>query len=234
MSGLSDALLWRKIDAYDLDCAALPFSTKLAWENGWPPGYTRRVIDQYKRFIYAICVSDRLLSPSPDVDKAWHLHLTYTRDYWQRFCKETLGREVHHDPSQGGEHERAKFRQAYVDTIQVLMDEFGEEPPSEVWPLAGSTSRIERKVIDPARYYVLPKPMTEFFVTLTATVAITAVAYANEFVGPLGAIIIFGIGAIASFGFLPKARDRRKANGNSGGGCGGGSDGDGGGCGGGD
>lgn len=103
MNDLTDPDLWNKIASYDFDDpqAEAPFSVRLARENGWAPVRAKAAIDQYRRFIYLVCISDGMLSPSPDVDRVWYLHLTYTKDYWNRFCDETLGQEVHHYPSRG-------------------------------------------------------------------------------------------------------------------------------------
>ena len=57
--------LWQKIDRYEFDRlgAALPFSARLARDNGWPVYLALQVIEQYKRFIYLLCISDELLTP---------------------------------------------------------------------------------------------------------------------------------------------------------------------------
>ncbi|MBB6464606.1 hypothetical protein HNQ96_000453 [Aminobacter lissarensis] len=96
MNDLTDPDLWNKIASYDFDDpqAEAPFSVRLARENGWAPVRAKAAIDQYRRFIYLVCISDGMLSPSPDVDRVWYLHLTYTKDYWNRFCDETLGQAV--------------------------------------------------------------------------------------------------------------------------------------------
>src|SRR4051812_26985521 len=103
----SDLALWQAINAYDLDAAdaALPFSHRLARETGWSLAFSKAAIADYKRFIYLICVADRMLTPSDVIDEVWHLHLIYTQDYWDRFCAETLKRKIHHGPTQGGQAE---------------------------------------------------------------------------------------------------------------------------------
>jgi hypothetical protein len=46
--------LWHRIDAFDLEGVdpALPFSRRLARDNGWTPDYAARVVEEYKRFCY--------------------------------------------------------------------------------------------------------------------------------------------------------------------------------------
>lgn len=128
--------LWRRIADYPIDDpnAAKPLSVKLAEEQGWRPGYTARVLEEYKKFVYLCCISPTGASPSPIVDEAWHLHLTYTTDYWQRFCKDTLQQELHHHPSTGGPDEYQKHRKWYFDTLRLYAATFGYYPPEDIWP----------------------------------------------------------------------------------------------------
>ena len=97
-------LLWNKIQqfAFDEPNVEITFSKKLAREQKWSASYTQRVIEEYRRFIFLCCISPNGASPSKAVDEAWHLHLTYTRSYWEAFCKNTLGKDIHHYPSGGG------------------------------------------------------------------------------------------------------------------------------------
>src|SRR5438067_11295839 len=102
--------LLARILAFDIDGGevALPFAARLARENGWPRPYAERVVEEYKRFVFLAVTSGIIVCPAEDVDAAWHLHLTYTRSYWKRFCGEVLGRPLHHDPTKGGPDEGAK------------------------------------------------------------------------------------------------------------------------------
>src|SRR5678815_1017670 len=104
--------LWNKVEQFQLDSAeaALPFSARLARENNWSPDYAKRVIAEYKRFAFLAVVAGHPVSPSEDVDQAWHLHLTYTENYWKSFCIEVLGKPLHHQPTQGGSAEQSKFQ----------------------------------------------------------------------------------------------------------------------------
>jgi uncharacterized protein (TIGR04222 family) len=132
---LADAL-WRRIADYPIDDpnAAKPLSAKLAEEQGWRPAFTARVLEEYKRFVYLCCISSTGASPSQIVDEAWHMHLTYTTDYWQRCCRDTLQQELHHHPSMGGPEEYQKHRKWYFDTLRLYLDTFSEYPPEDIWP----------------------------------------------------------------------------------------------------
>src|SRR5689334_19527568 len=103
--------LWERIAGYSLDSATaqLPFSARLAQENDWTTGFTRRVTEEYKRFAFLAVVAGHPVSPSDAVDQVWHLHLTYTQNYWKKFCAEGLGKPLHHHPTEGGAAEREKF-----------------------------------------------------------------------------------------------------------------------------
>src|SRR5262245_60127571 len=93
--------LWRKISEFSIDLPGveLPFSARLAKENEWPKHFTHRAIEEYKKFVFLAVAAEHPVSPSDTVDQVWHLHLTYTKNYWKDFCKETLGQPLHHSPT---------------------------------------------------------------------------------------------------------------------------------------
>lgn len=157
----TDPVLWQTLNAYDLDAAdaAFPFSRRLSRDNGWSHAYAKRAIAEYKRFLYLVCVSGHTLTPSEDVDAVWHLHLIYTRDYWDRLCAETLRRRIDHGPTRGGQAEAEKYLDCYRRTLQAYETEFGTPPPSDIWPderiRFGRPDRYQR--IDTTRIFTLPK-----------------------------------------------------------------------------
>ncbi len=71
--------------------ADLSFEQRLAHEQGWDLGFAKRAVQEYLRFAY-LCVHAGPCTPSVEVDQVWHLHLTYSRDYWGPFT-EMLGQE---------------------------------------------------------------------------------------------------------------------------------------------
>lgn len=89
--------------------AGLGFSTRISRENGWSRAFTADVIREYRRFLYLSAVAGHAVTPSDAVDQAWHLHLCYTRNYWQELCRDTLGFPLHHGPTKGGRDEEAKY-----------------------------------------------------------------------------------------------------------------------------
>jgi hypothetical protein len=74
------------------------------------------------------------VTPSRIVDAVWHLHLTYSRDYWEDFCGNVLGRELHHEPGSGADGEAEQYHRQYRRTCAAYADIFGREPPEAYWP----------------------------------------------------------------------------------------------------
>jgi len=128
--------LWNSIQQFPLDDpnAAITFSRKLAEKQNWSPFFTERVIEEYRKFLFLCCISPNGASPSQAVDEAWHLHLTYTRSYWIDLCKNTLNKDIHHHPSQGGDEEDHKHRDWYKETLSNYQSVFGSPPPDDIWP----------------------------------------------------------------------------------------------------
>lgn len=135
---LTDTLLWARINAWHPDKAgvSLSFSRRLANENGWTRRYALRATEEYKRFAYLACVAAHPVTPSEAVDQVWHLHLIYTRSYWDEFCGQVLRRSLHHSPTEGGIMEARKYYAQYERTLEAYIREFGEEAPADIWPPA--------------------------------------------------------------------------------------------------
>lgn len=145
--------LWKRLSDYTIgpDTATLSFPARLARENRWEHDFTSRVITEYKRFCYLAVTAGQEVTPSDAVDQVWHLHLTYSRDYWGEFCPDILGAELHHGPTAGGAAEQARFYDQYASTLAAYEDAFGEAPPPDIWP-----SAERRFAKDPSAYRVNP------------------------------------------------------------------------------
>src|SRR5688572_11688538 len=98
----ADAELWARIQAHQFDKPGveMPFTRRLAEENGWPESFALEVIEEYRRFVYLACTAGEEVTPSDEVDQVWHLHLAYSRDYWDEFCGKVLRRPLHHGPTE--------------------------------------------------------------------------------------------------------------------------------------
>jgi hypothetical protein len=131
-----DDPLWVRIRDFALDVpgARFPFSKRLARENGWCHCYASRVIEEYKKFCYIAMRAGHPVTPSEEVDQAWHLHILYTRSYWDDFCRTVLQQSLHHGPTRGGAEEGSKFRGWYQATLDSYRRMFRISPPSDIWP----------------------------------------------------------------------------------------------------
>lgn len=134
----TDTALWHRIAAHTIGPpdASLTFAARLARENRWSAAHGERVICEYKRFCYLAVTAGHEVTPSDAVDQAWHLHLTYSRDYWGVYCPQVLGTDLHHGPTQGGTAERGRFYRQYADTLAAYEAAFDETPPADIWPTA--------------------------------------------------------------------------------------------------
>jgi hypothetical protein len=117
--GLDDDALWCALRdfAFDAPDAELSFSLRLARDSSWPRSFARRVIEEYRRFLYLVQVAGHPCTPSEEVDQAWHLHLVYTRSYWDDLCDAVLGFPLHHGPTEGGAVEGARYHDQYARTF---------------------------------------------------------------------------------------------------------------------
>ncbi|MEJ6394124.1 hypothetical protein V8J82_12700 [Gymnodinialimonas sp. 2305UL16-5] len=130
---MRDPELWARLKAYVFDGpGSAPYSVKLARAEGWDADLTADVIEEYRRFLYLTQISDRQVTPSQMVDAAWHMHLTFTRDYWEDLCPNVIGKQVHHQPCAGDE-EMPRYRDQFAATKALYEAEFGAEPPAEIW-----------------------------------------------------------------------------------------------------
>ncbi len=155
-----DDPLWNEIDDLQFgEASALySFSARLANENGWPSSYADRVVLEYRRFLYLTAQTDHVVTPSDQVDQAWHLHLAYSRHYWDKLCGDVLKKPLHHNPTEGGPKQRELLLERYERALSSYRKIFCEEPPTDIWPPASQRfSRMFRR-IDITDCWVLPRP----------------------------------------------------------------------------
>ncbi|MBD1901207.1 hypothetical protein NDI44_05915 [Trichocoleus sp. DQ-A3] len=156
------AELYQSIQEFPLDDpeSAFPFSQRLARENGWTVQYTQRAINEYKKFIFLAVVIGHPVTPSEQVDRVWHLHLTYTHSYWDEFCNKVLKKPLHHHPTKGGSSEQDNFYRCYNETLISYEKLFGQQPPSDIWspPDTRFGKDIQCKQVNTHRYWLVPKP----------------------------------------------------------------------------
>lgn len=160
MSAVSSDL-WQALAAYEIgpSDASLTFAQRLARENRWDAPFAESVILEYKRFCYLARTAGHDVTPSDAVDQAWHLHLTYSRDYWERFCPDVLGAPLHHGPTAGGKVERTRYYDQYAATLASYEKAFGKPPPEDVWPDAQRRFSVDPRGVrvNPADVLILPR-----------------------------------------------------------------------------
>lgn len=254
--------LWTKLARFDIDSGdgPLTFERRLARENGWTLGYSRRVVEEYKRFVFLCCEAGHPCTPSDQVDQAWHLHLTYTRSYWEELCQKVLQRPLHHDPTKGGRKEGAKFDDWYTRTLASYERLLGEKAPADIWPPSEERFGVDpyARRVNLKRHWVVPKQTVTRAVLLLSVllVALTFAGCSNEGSGAWVCVVLpllflgllgwmggrskppkSGIGSAAGRGFVGgffggESSSSEESDGGGDGGCGGGGCGGCGGCGG--
>jgi hypothetical protein len=132
---IQELTTWDRLLTLDLDAAdaAFPFSARLARDNGWSRAFAAKAVEEYCKFCFLAVHAGHPVTPSDEVDQVWHLHLTYSRHYWDALCRDTLEKPLHHGPTHGGAAENRKFHDWYEATLASYRCYFGE-PPNDVWP----------------------------------------------------------------------------------------------------
>jgi uncharacterized protein (TIGR04222 family) len=157
--------LYQCLQAFDLDdpTHVLGFSQHLMRSQGWTDAYTQRAIEEYKKFAFLAVVTNHQVVPSDAVDQVWHTHILLTQSYGEEFCLKVLGQMLHHQPTQGGKAERAKFHRLYVETMASYRQFFGV-PPIDIWPPThvrfGADLKMQR--VNLSHYWLIPKRLPRF------------------------------------------------------------------------
>jgi hypothetical protein len=151
---LLDALMNMCIEP---DGAALSFAKRLARENSWTDHFAERVVTEYKRFLYLAATSQHPVTPSDEVDQAWHLHLAYSRHYWDVMCASILKRPLHHGPTSGGSTEDSRYRDQYAATLASYKSAFEAAAPEDIWPDGKRRFGAEYRRLPVGKYWILPK-----------------------------------------------------------------------------
>lgn len=200
--------LWHRIQHHPFDQidAAFPFSHRLARDNDWSIAYAQQVIEEYKKFMFLICVSGHPCTPSDQVDQVWHLHLVYTQDYWKHWCAVVLQQDIHHGPTKGGVQERKKFKSWYAQTKTSYQQFFRQMPPTSIWPNEQKRFHdIDFRRININEHYILPKH--QLLTGLICSLSIPLFVYSTFNQKDLSFMIGVGL-VIALFLYLFSGNDR--------------------------
>jgi len=100
-------------------------------------------IVEYKRYLALKReVPDLEISPSPLVDKVWHMHILDTRQY-MKDCDYLFGSYMHHNPSfDPDEEEQHGMAYRYTKTLEAYEKVFGKPAPLDIWPRIASQEEI--------------------------------------------------------------------------------------------
>ncbi|NJM46638.1 MAG: hypothetical protein HC860_11070, partial [Alkalinema sp. RU_4_3] len=120
------------------------FLPRLLRETGWTVEQCDRTIQEYRRFLFLHRTASHTVIPSQMVDKVWHLHLLYTRSYWEDLCDNILKTPLHHHPGSATGDQRDFFWGNYEATLKSYETTFHQAPPTDIWP-------------SPARQFAPPK-----------------------------------------------------------------------------
>lgn len=115
----------QQVDAYPTPELLIP---RIASENGYEMEYAAGAVREAKRMLYLSIVSKQPISPSENVDMAWHEMLMFTR-FYKEFGA-FIGGFIHHDPTPGppdGGRMYAKTKENYKAFL-------GESPDPAYWP----------------------------------------------------------------------------------------------------
>ena len=179
--------LWRALKDFRIGTAnaRLSFSARLAADNGWTHYHAEQVVIEYKRFLYLTMRAGHAVTPSDPVDQAWHLHLSYTRSYWDDLCAGILKQRLHHDPTEGGVEQQARFIDQYERTIDSYRRIFGHNPPANVWPSTGRRFSERFRRVNLTERWVIPRmaiPREWTFVLFWGSVGLALAS--NFLIGP--------------------------------------------------
>lgn len=157
LSNKKHADLYQEIVDFPLDNkeAKVPFSVRLAIDNVWSLDYTHQVIVEYKRFLFLMVAAGHKCAPSDQVDQAWHQHMLYSHSYWEKFCTNTVHKQLHHWPAEGN----TEFYDWYGKTVDSYIKFFGHRPPENIWidPVVRLNSKTHFIRIDQEENWIIPK-----------------------------------------------------------------------------
>ena len=197
------------------------FSSRLAQENGWTEEFSKRVVNEYRRFLVLCAEAGHKVTPSDAVDQAWHLHLCYTENYWDELCGKILKFPLHHGPTKGGAKERSKFSDWYSKTLDSYRETFKEKPPKDIWPSPKKRFKLQEfRRINCSSNFIVSKKNVGFsllgFVVVVCLVVrgeksnlVTSIGYGVLWMTGLMVFIFLIIGIVKTAKFTQSTKSNR-------------------------
>lgn len=85
------------------------------------------LVKEAKRMLYLRAVTGNPVSPSEEIDDAWHEMILFTK-FYQQFA-DFIGHFVHHNPTPGP----PDGGKMYANTKKMYEEVFGEKPNHDYW-----------------------------------------------------------------------------------------------------
>ncbi len=109
------------------------FANKIMKKHGLPRAFTFRAIEEYKKFVYFSVISDFIVTPSKYIDLIWHEHLLFSKAY-REFCNDVIDYQFDHQPELVAMEDQTElYTTQYLETLDLYRNEFGMEPPENIW-----------------------------------------------------------------------------------------------------
>lgn len=112
------------VDAYEVPGMLIP---RLVKNHGYSEEYAAGLVKEAKRMLYLSASQKAFVSPSVQIDDAWHEMLLFTR--WYQKYADYIGAFIHHDPTPG----KPDGGKAYERTRNLYKDAFNEEADRAYW-----------------------------------------------------------------------------------------------------
>ena len=138
---MTDPGLWARVAAQPLNVGANSLIDAFARDTGHSAGTARRLVEEYRRFLYLVAVNNGILALSRLVDRAWHLHLADPAAY-SAFCETLFGRPILHLEGRPGSFDDP----AYKVTLTSYQQEFGRKASGRMWPTPEDEVPLTRRM----------------------------------------------------------------------------------------
>jgi len=112
------------IRSYDLT----PVVRRLVDTECWSKKHALAACEQYRNFLFLMKKfgGDRELTPSFEIDEAWHAHILHTKKYID-FCEQVFGKYLHHYPHLARHKGNAEnLNKLFQHTQNLHKEEFGD------------------------------------------------------------------------------------------------------------
>lgn len=113
-----------EVDNYRLPAMLVP---RIATIHNYSEEYAAKLVQEAKRMLYLYSLTKIGVSPSDEIDNAWHEMILFTRFYKE--FSEFIGVFVHHDPTPG----QPDGGKSYQRTLENYRQTFDIEPDSNYW-----------------------------------------------------------------------------------------------------